>query len=32
VGEGHVIASGAPSEVLANEKVRSTYLGEHFAL
>ena len=32
VGEGHVIASGTPSEVLANEKVRSTYLGEHFSL
>ena len=32
VGEGHVIASGTPSEVLANEKVRKTYLGEHFSL
>ena len=32
VGEGHVIASGTPAEVLANDKVRETYLGEHFSL
>ncbi|MDG1216200.1 MAG: lipopolysaccharide ABC transporter ATP-binding protein, partial [Luminiphilus sp.] len=32
VGEGYVIASGAPSEVLADEKVRETYLGDHFTL
>ena len=32
VGEGHVIASGTPSEVLANSRVRDTYLGEHFSL
>ena len=32
VGEGHVIASGTPSEVLANDRVRETYLGEHFSL
>ena len=32
VGEGHVIASGTPTEVLANDKVRNTYLGEHFSL
>jgi len=32
VGEGHVIASGTPSEVMANDKVRETYLGEHFSL
>jgi len=32
VGEGHVIASGTPPEVLANDKVRETYLGEHFYL
>ena len=32
VGEGHVIASGLPSEVLANDKVRQTYLGEGFSL
>ena len=31
VGEGHVIASGAPTEVLANDRVRETYLGEHFS-
>ena len=32
VGEGHVIASGTPTEVLANDRVRDTYLGEHFSL
>jgi len=32
VGEGHVIASGTPIEVLANDRVRETYLGEHFSL
>ena len=32
VGEGHVIASGTPTQVLANDKVRNTYLGEHFSL
>lgn len=32
VGEGHVIASGQPSDVLANDKVRQTYLGEGFSL
>ena len=32
VGEGHVIASGTPDEVLANDRVRETYLGEHFSL
>ena len=32
VGEGHVIASGTPAEVLANDRVRETYLGEHFSL
>ena len=32
VGEGHVIASGTPTEVLANHRVRNTYLGEHFSL
>ena len=32
VGEGHVIASGIPSDVLANDKVRQTYLGEGFSL
>ena len=32
VGEGHVIASGLPAEVLANDKVRQTYLGEGFSL
>lgn len=32
VGEGHVIASGLPLDVLANDKVRQTYLGEGFSL
>ena len=32
VGEGHVIASGTPSEVLANDRVRETYFGDHFSL
>jgi lipopolysaccharide export system ATP-binding protein len=32
VGEGEVIASGTPAEVLANQRVRDTYLGEHFSL
>ena len=32
VGEGHVIASGQPSDVLANDKVRKIYLGEGFSL
>ena len=32
VGEGHVIASGTPTEVMADQKVRSTYLGDHFSL
>jgi ABC-type lipopolysaccharide export system ATPase subunit len=27
-----VIASGLPSDVLANDKVRQTYLGEGFSL
>lgn len=32
VGEGHVIASGAPEAVLADAKVRAVYLGESFRL
>ena len=32
VGEGYIIAAGTPAEVLANEKVRKVYLGEHFHL
>ena len=32
VGEGHVIAEGDASTVLANQQVRDIYLGEHFEL
>ncbi|MEM8492783.1 MAG: LPS export ABC transporter ATP-binding protein [Pseudomonadota bacterium] len=32
VGEGHIIASGTPADVLNNAKVRKVYLGENFRL
>lgn len=32
MGAGEVIAQGTPQEVLANERVRKVYLGEHFQL
>ena len=32
VGEGKIIASGSPSEVTENSKVRKVYLGEEFRL
>lgn len=32
VGEGHIIASGSPQDVLNNAKVRKVYLGEDFRL
>ena len=32
VSHGELIASGAPQEVLANQKVRDVYLGEQFRL
>ncbi|MEM8562687.1 MAG: LPS export ABC transporter ATP-binding protein [Pseudomonadota bacterium] len=32
VGEGHIIAAGSASEVLANQKVRQVYLGDHFQM
>ena len=32
VGEGHIIAAGNAQEILANERVRKTYLGDQFSL
>lgn len=32
VGEGHIIASGTPQDVLNNAKVRKVYLGDDFKL
>ena len=32
VSEGHIIAEGDAEKVLANQKVREVYLGEHFTL
>ncbi|MES2664041.1 MAG: LPS export ABC transporter ATP-binding protein [Pseudomonadota bacterium] len=32
VSEGTIIASGTPSDILANQKVREVYLGEQFRL
>ncbi len=32
VGEGHIIAAGGAEDILADEQVRSTYLGEDFRL
>jgi lipopolysaccharide export system ATP-binding protein len=32
VGSGHIIATGTPAEVLANQKVREVYLGNEFHL
>ena len=32
VGEGHVIAAGKPIDVMNNERVRNTYLGDSFSL
>jgi lipopolysaccharide export system ATP-binding protein len=32
MGEGHIIAAGTADDILSNEKVRSTYLGEDFRL
>ena len=32
IGEGHVIAEGSTDHILSDEKVRKTYLGEHFKL
>lgn len=32
VGDGHIIASGQPEEVMNNKKVREVYLGDNFRL
>lgn len=32
VNDGHIIADGAPDDILANEQVRAVYLGEEFRL
>lgn len=32
VGNGHIIASGAPEDVLKNQKVREVYLGDEFTI
>ncbi len=32
INEGHVLASGHPQDIVANESVRRVYLGEHFKL
>jgi lipopolysaccharide export system ATP-binding protein len=32
IGEGRVIASGKPDELLSNQRVREIYLGQHFRL
>ena len=32
VGDGHIIAAGNAHEILANERVRKTYLGDQFSL
>ncbi|MDR1424098.1 MAG: LPS export ABC transporter ATP-binding protein [Azoarcus sp.] len=32
ISEGRVLTSGVPAEIIANEKVREVYLGEHFRL
>lgn len=32
VGEGHIIAAGNAQEILVNERVRKTYLGDQFSM
>ncbi len=32
VGEGHIIAAGSAQEVLTNQRVRQTYLGDQFSM
>ena len=32
ISAGHVLAAGRPAEIVANDKVREVYLGEHFKL
>ncbi|MCW8920129.1 MAG: hypothetical protein OQK68_01515, partial [Sedimenticola sp.] len=32
ISEGKVLAEGVPGDILANEEVRSVYLGKEFSL
>lgn len=32
VGEGHIIATGSPEDILANQQVRRVYLGDEFSM
>ncbi|WP_091907410.1 LPS export ABC transporter ATP-binding protein [Chitinasiproducens palmae] len=32
IADGHVLASGAPADIIENEHVRRVYLGEHFKM
>jgi lipopolysaccharide export system ATP-binding protein len=32
LGEGHIIAAGSAEQILANQRVRDIYLGEHFRM
>ena len=32
INDGHVLASGTPSEIVDNADVRRVYLGEHFKM
>jgi ABC-type hemin transport system ATPase subunit len=32
INEGEVLAAGSPADIVANERVRQVYLGEHFRM